>query len=102
MMHYNKNKWECNNSIPGDNDIRCGATIWAPSLTPHFVEDRAFSLYAMRTQQIEDLINILSARADWEDFAVQCEAYDAVGIDSDTFTDAEIEYIVNSIRKNQM
>ena len=43
---------ECNRSLWGeefhrDGHDRCGATIWSPSVNGHFVEDRAFSLYAM-------------------------------------------------------
>ena len=33
------------------------------------------------------------------DFATQCDIYDEVGIDSDTFTDQEVEYIESEVAK---
>lgn len=99
---------ECNNSLFGDNIIRCGATLWAPSLNPNFVEDRAFSLYVMecegdlytRRGKINQVINLMvAAGSNCNDFAVQCAIYDQVGIDSDTFTDDEVKYIEEEVAK---
>lgn len=109
MGHYDKLPLECNNSIPGDCWNRCGATLWAPSLRPHFVEDRAFSLYVMecegdiptRQGKINQVIKLMVAAGPLKcnDFAVQCEIYDTVGIDSDTFTEEEVSYIEREVAK---
>ena len=108
MAHYGKLSSECNNSIWGDTPNRCGAAIWAPSSEPHFVEDRAFSLYAMecegdtttRQGKINKVIKLMVAAGPMcNDFATQCDIYDKVGIDSDTFTDQEVEYIESEVAK---
>ena len=107
-FHYDKTPMECNDSMWGCHDNRCGATIWSPSLEPHFVEDRAFSLYAMecegdiptRQGKINQVINLMVAAGPMcNDFATQCAIYDKVGIDSDTFTDAECEYIEREVAR---
>lgn len=99
---------ECNRRIWGDNSSRCGATIWTPNLNPNFVEDRAFSLYAMecegelptRRGKLNQVVKMLiAAGPEANDFAKQCEIYDAVGIDSDTFTDDEIIYITREVER---
>ncbi len=108
MSHYSKLSSECNNSIWGDHGNRCGATLWAPSMEPHFVEDRAFSLYAMecegetstRQGKINKVIKLMVAAGPMcNDFATQCDIYDEVGIDSDTFTDQEVQYIESEVAK---
>lgn len=108
MSHYSKLSSECNNSIWGDHGNRCGATLWAPSAKPHFVEDRAFSLYAMecegdiptRQGKINKVIKLMVAAGPMcNDFATQCDIYDEVGIDSDTFTDQEVQYIESEVAK---
>ncbi len=91
--HYGKTFLECS------CDDRCNTTIWAPSQTPHFVEDRAFSCYAMRQQQIDDVVNLLAAAEDPNDFETQCRIYNEVGIDSDTFTDYEVMYIEKEVAR---
>lgn len=106
--HYKKYyPSECNMSMQGDTMQRCGATLWAPSLEPHFVEDRAFTCYAMecegdlptRKGKINKVIKLLSAAADPNDFPTQCRIYDEVGIDSDTFTDEEVDYIQKEVAR---
>ena len=108
MAHYGKLSSECNNSIWGDTPSRCGAPVWAPSSEPHFVEDRAFSLYAMecegdlptRQGKINQVIKLMAAAGPMcNDFATQCDIYDEVGIDSDTFTDQEVQYIEREVAK---
>ena len=114
MSHYSKLSSECNNSMwgcgidPHCRADRCGATIWAPSTHGHFVEDRAFSLYAMecegdiptRQGKINQVIKLMVAAGPMcNDFATQCDIYDEVGIDSDTFTDQEVEYIESEVAK---
>lgn len=106
--HYELYESECNRSLLGEksykNDYnRCAASLWAPSTSPHFTEDRAFSLYAMdcsRKQQIEKVIDLMAAQGDQcNDFEIQCQIYDIVGIDSDTFTEQEVNYIEREVGK---
>ena len=113
MGHYSKLSSECNNSMWGcgvdkSGIDRCGATIWALSTHGHFVEDRAFSLYAMecegdistRQGKINQVIKLMVAAGPMcNDFATQCDIYDEVGIDSDTFTDQEVQYIESEVAK---
>ena len=108
MSHYSKYVSECNNSMWGDTPNRCGATLWSPTLKEHFVEDRAFSLYAMEcegeiptrlgklNQVVKLMVDVGSVR---DDFDVQCQIDDIVGIDSDTFSDEEIRYMESEIAK---
>ena len=72
------------------------------------VEQTAFNLYAMekegllptRQGKIEQVINLMVAAGPMcNDFAIQCAIYDKVGIDSDTFTDAECEYIEREVAR---
>ena len=113
MSHYSMFGSECNRSLWGeefhrDGHDRCGATIWSPSTNGHFVEDRAFSLYAMgcegdtttRQGKINKVIKLMVAAGPMcNDFATQCDIYDEVGIDSDTFTDQEVQYIEREVAK---
>ena len=109
MSHFDKYGIECNDSLWGCGEDRCGATIWAPNLESHFVEDRAFSLYAMecegdiptRQGQLNQIIKLMVAAGPimCNDFATQCRIYDEVGIDSDTLSDAECDYIVREVAK---
>ena len=87
---------------------KCGATIWGPRTESNFVEDRAFSLYAMecegeiptRRGKLNQVAKMLvAAGPEANDFAKQCEIYDAVGNDSDTFTDDEIIYITREVER---
>ena len=69
--------------------------------------DPLFMAYAMecegdlptRQGKINQIIKMLSAAADPNDFATQCRIYDEVGIDSDTFTDNEINYIEKEVAR---
>jgi hypothetical protein len=99
---------ECNRRIWGDTLYECGATIWTPNLNPNFVEDRAFSLYAMecegdlptRRGKINQVIKMMAAAGPMcNDFETQCAIYDEVGIDSDTFTEEEVSYIEREVAK---
>lgn len=99
---------ECNRRIWGDTLSECGATIWTPNLNPNFVEDRAFSLYAMecegdlptRKGKINQVIKMMVAAGSMcNDFETQCAIYDEVGIDSDTFTEEEVSYIEREVAK---
>lgn len=52
-----------------------------------------------REGKINKIIKLLAASDNPNDFAIQCAIYDEVGIDSDTFTDQEIEYIQQEVAK---
>lgn len=71
--------------------------IDAPLINPTPVENLAFNAYAYRQTQLDQVAERLARHRDWTDFALQCAVYDDVGIDSDTFSEAEKEYIVNKI-----
>ena len=101
-----KTRIECNNFIPGDKGERCGATIWAPHVKEDFVEDRAFSLFAMETEgdistrrgKIQKLIACLAEFDDPDDENAQEMAFNSAGIDF-TLTDSEQRYVVSEVRK---
>ena len=72
-------------------------------------EEVAFNLYAMekeghvptREGKLNQIINKMVAAGPimCNDFATQCRIYDEVGIDSDTLSDAECDYIVREVAK---
>lgn len=84
----------------------CPFEVWAPDYRSH-MNNTAFSLYAMESEgdlptrrgKIERVIKELLASDDPSDFQVQCAIYDKVGIDSDTFTDEEINYIETEVAR---
>lgn len=78
----------------------CRFQIWAPD---HHcsMNNLAFSAYTVRQQQIEDVINYLAAARDPNDFPTQLAAYGAAGLDSDTLTDDEVDYMVKEIRRRR-
>ncbi len=96
----------------------CDLELWAPSQRRHgdlcfcgdlYHENEEFTMFAMecegdlltRQGKINKVIKLMVAAGPvmCNDFATQCEIYNQVGIDSDTFTDAEIEYIVGEVAK---
>ena len=70
-------------------------------------DNTAFSLYAMecegdmptRQSKINKVIKLLAASADPNDFETQCRIYDEVGIDSDSFTDDEVQFIIREVAR---
>lgn len=96
---------------------KCGMELWAPwyreaehhqMCAEHFHENENFTMYAMecegdmltRRGKINKVIKLMVAAGPMcNDFATQCDIYDEVGIDSDTFTDQEIEYIESEVAK---
>ena len=52
-----------------------------------------------RISRIERVISLLVATDDPNDFETQCIVYEAVGIDSNSFSRDEIAYIENEISK---
>lgn len=73
------------------------------------IGDTAFWLYAMESEgdlptrrgKIEKVIKLLAQSADPNDFATQCAVYSAARIDSDTFTDSEINYIEREVARRR-
>lgn len=90
------------------NGPNCPFEIWAPDHRSHVV-NTAFSCFAMESEgdlptrrgKIEKVIKILAVAANPDDFATQCAAYNEADIDSDTFTDTEIEYIITEVRRKR-
>lgn len=68
------------------------------------IEHTAFNCFAMecegmlptRKGKLNQLIDMLAA-GPYDDYDYQCQCYDAVGIDSDTFTNEEERYIVENV-----
>lgn len=73
------------------------------------MESMGFWLYAMeqdgelptRQGKINKVIKLLAQSADPNDFATQCAVYNAARIDSDTFTDSEINYIEREVARRR-
>ena len=69
----------------------------------------AFWLYSMeqegdlptRQGKINKVIKLLAQSADPNDFATQCAVYNTARIDSDTFTDSEINYIEKEVARRR-
>lgn len=78
------------------NENRCPFDIWAPDHRC-LINNKVFSAYTFRQQQIEDVINYLAAADDPDNFPTQLAAYEAANLDSDTLTDDEIDYMVKEI-----
>lgn len=76
------------------------AIIMAP-----FIKDPAFAAYVVnqeeRKKKIEKVIQLLAecGPTGCNDFDVQCQIYNDVGIDSDTFTDKEVKYIEEEVAR---
>lgn len=71
-------------------------------------ENEAFTMYAMecegdmntRLGKINNIINLMvAAGPECNNFEVQCAIYDAVGFDSDTLTDQEVNYIEKEVAR---
>lgn len=54
-----------------------------------------------RQGKINKVIKMLAQSADPNDFATQCAVYNAARIDSDTFTDSEINYIEREVARRR-
>ena len=79
----------------------CPFDIWAPDHRSS-VNNKAFSAYAMRSQQLTDIVQQLSTiNDDPNDFLVQQSIFRAVGIDSDTLTDQEVKYIEREVSRRR-
>ena len=76
----------------------CTFDIWAPDRHSSII-NLAFSAYAFHQQQIEDFINALAATSDPNDYSNQCAAAQCAGLDPNTLTSDEIEYIEREVAK---
>lgn len=70
-------------------------------------ENTEFLLYAMecegdlfiRQSKINKVIKLLAAAEDPNNFETQCRIYDEVGINSDTFTEDEVQFIIREVAR---
>ena len=86
--------WFCGNNPCARSD--CSYDLWAPDHRNKVV-NVAFSVYAFHQQQIEDFINALAATSDPNDYSNQYAAAQCAGLDPDTLTSDEIEYIEREV-----
>ena len=63
------------------------------------VETTAFNAYAYHQQKIKDFINALAATSDPSDYSNQCAAARCAGLDPNSLTSDEIEYIEKEVAK---
>lgn len=81
------------------NENLCPFDIWAPDHRCS-MNNKAFSAYAFRQQQIEDVIAALvNVDDDPNDFLVQQAAFLSAGIDSNSLSDDEITYIEREVSR---
>ena len=83
------------------NENFCPFDIWAPDHRSS-INNKAFSAYAMRQQEIEDLIDALAAAADPNDYATQLSIYNTLDFDSDTLTTDEVNYIEREVSRRRV
>lgn len=88
---------ECNHSH-GAFHSHCTFETWAPDRHTS-INNLAFSAYAFHQQQIEDFIDALAATSDPNDYSNQCAAAQCAGLDPNTLTSDEIEYIEREVAK---
>ena len=83
--------WFCDSS-------NCPFDLWAPDNRSK-VTNVAFSAYAYHQQEIEDFIEVLSASDDPNDSHEQYAAARCIGLDPNSLTSDEIEYIEREVAK---
>ena len=76
----------------------CTFDIWASDRHTS-INNLAFSAYSYHQQQIEDFINALAATSDPNDYSNQCAAAQCAGLDPNSLTSDEIEYIEREVAK---
>lgn len=81
-----------------DNGGHCQFDLWGPDRHTS-VGNLAFSAYAFRQQQIEDLVDALAAVNNPNDYATQLSIYKALDFDSDTLTTDEVNYIEREVSR---
>ena len=83
------------------NENLCPFDIWAPDRRTS-INNKAFSAYTVRQQQLNDVVSLLAVATDPNDLSVQHFVYNEVGIDSDTFTNDEIKYIEKEVSRRRV
>ena len=82
------------------NENLCPFDIWVPDRRTS-INNKAFSAYAMRQQEIEDLIDALVTSDNPNDYATQLSIYKALDFNSDTLTIKEIEYVEREVSRRR-
>lgn len=83
------------NSCARDN---CPFDLWAPAHRDK-TTNVVFSAYAYHQQEIEDFIDALVATSDPNDYSNQCAAAQCSGLDVNSLTSDEIDYIEREVAK---
>lgn len=89
--------WFCSSKNPCERDD-CSYDLWAPDHRSKMV-NTAFSAYAYHQQQIEDFIEVLAASDDPNDSYEQYAAARCIGLNPNSLTSDEIEYIEREVAK---
>ncbi len=89
--------WFCNSKNPCER-ADCSYDLWAPSHRTK-VENVAFSAYAFHQQEIDDFVEVLAASDDPNDQHNQIAAARCVGLNLDSLTSDEIDYIEREVSK---
>ncbi len=76
----------------------CPLDIWAPG-QHNKIENVAFSSFAFHQQEVEDFIEVLAASDDPNDLGEQVAAARLVGLNLDSLTQYEIDYIQKEVAK---
>lgn len=76
----------------------CPFDLWAPDNRSK-ATNTAFSAYACHQQEIEDFIDVLAASDDPNDSYEQYAAARCIGLNPDSLTSDEIEYIEREVAK---
>lgn len=74
----------------------CPFDLWAPAYRSK-ATNVAFSAYAYHQQEIEDFIDALAATSDPNDYSNQCAAAQYSGLDVNSLTSDEIDYIEREV-----
>lgn len=74
----------------------CTFDIWAPDRHSS-INNLAFSAYTYHQQQIEDFITVLANQDNPNDGDIQMQAAQYVGLDPNSLTSDEIEYIEREV-----
>lgn len=88
--------WFCGDNPCARKD--CSYDLWAPDHRSKVV-NVAFSAYAHHQQQIEDFIAVLANQDDPNDGDIQMQASQYVGLNPNSLTSDEIEYIEREVAK---
>lgn len=88
--------WFCPDNPCARED--CSFDLWAPD-NRNKVTNVAFSAYAFHQQEIEDFINALAATSDPNDYSNQRAAAQCSGLDVNSLTSDEIDYIEREVAK---